>query len=286
MPDRYIKALAYRVWHGPLINYDGAEPLTHEELEFRVRVENGKATFEFTTKRFETESAALEAVRDFITRWEFLAGLQHGPHSFRLDFENAEFREKNPVSGGLQIRTTLTSPPGIVSVAVCELLPSYPKPPSETTGVKVTSNVRSMFDRYMGYRQGKERLDSMAYFCLTVLEGEACQEPGVGSRRSKAAKAYGVDRAVPNEIGRLSTEHGRRAGGNSRPLNYDERRFLKAATEAIIRRMAEKAHDRNADLPRITMRGLPRRWRPSRAALTARDLPAAGPAAPLREPTL
>ena len=86
-----------------------------------------------------------------------------------------------------------------------------------------------------------------------MLEGAASEEPGTGTRRLKAAKAYGVSRAVLDAIGRLSSEHGRKTDGKGNPLQPDERRFLEKATETIIRRMAEKADDPSKALPQMTL---------------------------------
>ena len=56
MPGRYVKALIYDVCRGPSVNYDKARPTTLESADFDVRVEDGKATFEFKTKQFERSS--------------------------------------------------------------------------------------------------------------------------------------------------------------------------------------------------------------------------------------
>ena len=257
LPDRYVKALVYDVRHGPSVNYDKAQPLGHEEEHFRVRVEKGQAWFEFNTKR-ATEEAAIRAVSDYIERWEFLAQLERGRDSFRLRLERAVFTEPDPIPGevrgsGLPIRAVVTLGNAQGVTYPC----GYPTPPSRTTGVSITPDVKSMFDRYKGYLEGKERLDGMAYFCLTVLEGAASQEPGKGSLRKRAARAYDLDPAVLNEIGRLSAKHGRKADGKDDPLKSDDRRFLEEATKRIIRRMAEKAHDPAKTLPKITLAGLP-----------------------------
>ena len=106
----------------------------------------------------------------------------------------------------------------------------------------------------------------MAYFCLTVLEWSVRDEPPEPRHqrrrfREKAAKEYGVDLAVLNEIGALSSEYGgvqaRKADGVGKDLKPEERRFLDVATNRIIRRMAERAYNRNGDLPKIGLIELP-----------------------------
>ena len=99
-------------------------------------------------------------------------------------------------------------------------------------------------------------LTSMAYFCLTVLEGTA------QDKRQQAATKYGISMTVLNRIGRLSTEkggpHGARKGeGVSSSLTPKERHFLEEAVKKIIRRAAEKVHDPDTSLKVITMSDLP-----------------------------
>ena len=65
MPDRYVKAQIYWIWHGRLTDYDNPQPVSFEETDFDVQVENRKATFTFK-KEFETEEQAREAVWHYI----------------------------------------------------------------------------------------------------------------------------------------------------------------------------------------------------------------------------
>ena len=153
MPDRYVKALVYDVRCGPSVNYEKAQPLYREEGHFRVRVEKGQAWFEFNTKR-ATEEEATRAVSDYIERWEFLAQLERGPDSFRLRLERAVFTEPDPIPGevrgsGLPIRAvaTLGNAQGVTYPC------GYPNPPSRTTGVSITPDVKSMLEPVQGLPQ-------------------------------------------------------------------------------------------------------------------------------------
>ena len=115
-----------------------------------------------------------------------------------------------------------------------------------------------MHDRYLGYREWRAPLASMVYFCLRVLElpwgrGRGTREP--------AASHYGVDEAVLDALGELSSTNGGVGATKAQgmPLEYtsEETRFLEKAVKAIIRRSAEVAHDPNARRPLITMSNLP-----------------------------
>ena len=115
-----------------------------------------------------------------------------------------------------------------------------------------------MYDRYMGYLQGRECLENMAYFCLTVLEDSAVQRPRKASTRRKpsskrkmAAEKYGTEVKVLTEIGFLSSEKGARKAGKD-DLTAEERCLLEGALKAIIRRAAERA----CALPKISLQEL------------------------------
>ena len=107
-----------------------------------------------------------------------------------------------------------------------------------------------MLDRFAGFRQGREPLSSMAYFCLTVLE----RNPG---GRAEAAKKFGISRNVLEKVGKLTSKKGgteaRKACGLHSDLQSGERRFLEEKVKQIIRRVAEVAHDASAIHPKITI---------------------------------
>ena len=161
MPGRYVKALIYRVEPH---NYEKPPPLVRELEDFTVRVENGEAKFEFK-RVFETEDEACETVRDYIADWEFLAQLERGPGAFRLRLDRPEFTAPNAIPGEVRLTTgSLHASAGMGSPTIVSHPRSYPEPPSATNGIKMTPDVRSMWDRYVGYRRDQERLPSMAYF--------------------------------------------------------------------------------------------------------------------------
>ena len=118
-----------------------------------------------------------------------------------------------------------------------------------------------------GYRlRSAEPLAAMAYFCLSILENvkhnvlqnskQKQQNP-----RSKAAEYYRIEEQVLDKIGELSSSKGgaeaRKADGVDKDMTNQERRFLKDATKAIIRRAAEKVYNSANDLPEILLSDFP-----------------------------
>src|SRR4029077_1846562 len=69
---------------------------------------------------------------------------------------------------------------------------------SRTSGeFRITPDVSTLSNRYWGYREGKEPLQAMAYFCLTVLLAGA-------KGRGKAAAMFRIDAAVLRKLGELT----------------------------------------------------------------------------------
>ena len=217
--------------------------MDHEEPDFRVKIANEKVCFEFK-KHHATAKEARKAIEEYICAWEVDAGLRlGGPNYFTLKFDHAQIEDRNPTPGGKDISVTVRAGTPTVTVSATADK-EYPPPPP---GLTITSDVRTLYDRYMGCRQGKEPLPSMAYFCLTVIE------------RGPTKKDFSS--RVRDKIRRLSSGKGgqqaRKADGKDKDLTDQDRRFLDKAIKAIIRRAAERAHDPDGDLPPISMSNLP-----------------------------
>ena len=261
MNDPHVVALFYNVKHSASVDYSDAKPLEHEEKDFKITIENDKACF-IMKAHYATEEEARKAVEEYIQVWELDAALQTGPTAFTLEFAYPHIKDRNPPpksDGFVNCSVTLRSPGGTLRASLAPRRRQYPKPPS--AGLKITPDVRSMFDRWAGYRLDKEPLASMAYFCLTVLEASAHPKNGdrknktrqPSAARRKAAKDYKIALDALSKIGELSSEKGGRdarkaAGRNTAGSNNDltpkETRFLEKAVKAMIRQVA--AHEYNS----------------------------------------
>ena len=255
MNDPHVVALLYRVNHDNSISYSRAEPLIHEDLNFLLVVEDNIARFDMK-EHYAAEEGARDAIENFIRNWESHACLERGSDCFRLEFEKAEIEDRNPTHGvkGIRIDAKFGALKSSVSLTIAA--PRYPAPPS---GVNFNDpDVQTMYQRYMGYREGNEPLASMAYFCLTFLETLSGQN---NNRRKASAQKYQIGKAVLNKIAMLSSNKGgqgaRKAIGADRDFTNQERIFLEQAIERIIRRVAEKVHDPNNTFQKITSSEFP-----------------------------
>ena len=179
-------------------------------------------------------------------------GLENGPSCFKLKFDHAQIEDRNPTPGGLELHAQPLRFDMMLSKAILTVSRNcYPPPPSRR--LTLNPDVQSMYDRYMGYLQGKEHLPGMAYFCLTVLTYLK------GMKR--AAAMYGISRRVLTKISHLSSTKGgnqaRKASGKDKELTAQDCRFLEETIKAVIRRAAEKAHAPDSDLPTISLSDLP-----------------------------
>ena len=257
MNDPHVVALVYRIEHSESIGYTRATPFCRNEQGFRLSVADRKARFDMHD-HFPTIEAADEALTEYRRAWEFEAQLERGPDTFRLVLErdNSEIIDRDPTPGHVRIAGKGIGV--LVDALPAKLLvepPAYPEPPSD---IALTPDVETMYERYMGYRRGREPLAGMASFCLSVLEAATREKKG---QRRVAARIYNIDKRVLSKIGYLSAKRGgaeaRKADGVQTDFNSQEQRFLEQAVRAIVRRMAECAHSPDKQLSKISLSDLP-----------------------------
>ena len=172
MNDPHVVSLLYRVDHSKSVDYSKAELLVRDEPAFRLEVKDNQARFELKD-HYATEEDARNAIEDYIHGWEFDTCLENGPDYFRLKFESAQIEDRKPISGVTNYRAIITTEILTISDTITVGVPNYPTPPS---GVNFCdTDVQKMYQRFMDYRQSKEPLASMAYFCLTCLENTTGQ---------------------------------------------------------------------------------------------------------------
>lgn len=257
MNDPHVVALIYKIVHGPNIHYDNADPTEHEAEGFFVKIEGEIVRFEMK-KHCASKEEAQETCDEYIQAWEVSAGLDLGPSAFNLKYDGIEIvdRKSTPETVKREIHDTLDLRDGglkIKRIYSHNPPPLYPPSPPE---IKITPDVRRMYNRFQGYRSGKEPLASMAYFCLDVLEVLA----GSNNRRNRAARYYNIDRDILREIGKLSSisggENARKAEGRGIDFTDQERCFLEKAIKKIILRVGEKSKNPNQNLPLISLSDL------------------------------
>ena len=252
MNEPYVVALQYKVEHTKSIDYSRAQPCDFRASEFDVRVEEDKVCF-MMKAHFATEREARNCVESYILGWELNAALLLGPDCFKLCFDWADVQDRSPTPGIVSVSARPIRFSFHVSAAQGTVSPaSYPPPPSRD--LERSPDVESMLHRYIGYRKNREPLTSMANFCLTVLETAARGRRAIPNR-------FRIATPVLTRVATLCATKGgvaaRKAKGLQTELTQPEQRFLEDAVKAMIRRVAEVAHDPNSPFQQITMSDFP-----------------------------
>lgn len=227
---------------------------------FDIRLERGRVAFEMKT-HFSTVEEARAITDDFVRRWEIVTGLEQNPGDLRFKYDNVDVIDLEPdeiegITGNLNVTT---SDDVLISEAVAIHI-GRGKYPSLPIGFAISPDMEAMYLRYKAYRENKERLTTVAYWCLTVLEDGFSPR----KKRREAAKCYRIDHEILNKIGQLSERRGTVSdarkypvGGSFDPLSSQERSWLEAAIKKLIFRVGQYAFDPSADLPLISMADLP-----------------------------
>ena len=267
MNDPHVKALHYRVIVGKDIDYNNAPPVSGITDAFDLSIDGDIAIFEMK-KHYPTAGEARAVVDRYLRAWDILIGLEYDPDDLRIDFSHADIIDRSPQKGGknvlnLQSRVTARSCTADVILHVSRArFPSFPNK------FIASPDAETMYIRYKAYRQNREKLTSMAYMCLTVLERSVDERDKAGGmNRKKAAKQYCIDIDVLSTLGNLCTEKGdtteaRKYPKNRTftPLHPKEKKWIVLVIKALIRRVGEYEYARStgAELKQITMGDFPK----------------------------
>lgn len=254
MRDPHVQAMRYAVGSGEGILYHDPEP---------VSFSNHLGTFELhdstlriaPVEHFSEEEEARRAVEPFLRAWEMEADLNSNLGMIRFTFERVELIDRDPPPPG---SAQVIAVKGVATISVdasASVQITYRKYPPPPITFRATPEVQHAYRRWIGFRSGKEPLQSMAYFVLTLLESAA-------GDRINAARSFNVELAVLGTIGRLSSTKGdpttaRKVGPGTQfqELTGAERQWLERVIPLVIRRLGE--HASGAPLAPIALRDLP-----------------------------
>jgi len=254
-----VKTIFYKAIPGKNVDYKKAPPIEGSFDHFNVRLENGEVAFEMKA-HFSTAEKARAITDDFIKRWEIVTGLEQNPGDLRFVYTNADIIDLEPDEHeGITGTLNLTASDVVVVSEAVSIHIGRGRYPSLPPKFAISPDLEVLYQRYKAFRENRENLTSMAYFCLTVLENRFAK-----GKRKKVAQLYKVEDKILEMIGQLSSRKGASSdarkypeGGNFDPLDSQERAWLDAAIKRLILRVGEHDFDPNADLPIITMSDLP-----------------------------
>ena len=267
MNDPHVKALYYRVIVGEDIDYGNAPPVSEITDEFDLSIDGDIAIFEMK-KHYPTAGEARAVADGYLRAWEILIGLEYDPDDLRFVFDRADVIDRSPHETekniiNLQAHIAASTATSNVHLHVPrERYPSFPQ------NFIASPDAETMYFRYKAYRQNREKLTSMAYMCLTVLEKRAVERDKAKENKKleKAAKQYCTSRSVLKKLAELSSTRGdsteaRKYSGNGTftPLSPKEKKWIESVIKALIRRVGEYEYARStgAELKQITMDDFP-----------------------------
>jgi len=203
---------------------------------------------------FANEEDARAAIEPFLRAWEIDADLRLGVGAIRFTSTRSEILDRDPPPPGTPQSLAISAAARGMAVASASLHITrgvYPQPPAR---FQITADVAIAHRRWLRYHDGREPLQSMAYFVLTLLEDMA-------GGRGQAGRVFAIDVAVLKTMGRLSAEGDEETarklqrGKALRGLTGAEKDWLEQAVKLLIRRIGERAS--GSPLGRLTLNDLP-----------------------------
>ena len=168
MNDPHVEALIYVVEHDKSSDYSLAKAIEIEHTTFHLKLEDSEARFELK-EHYPTWQQAQQAIQPFIQHWELRASLESGPGTFTLNFKRHEMIDRKPTPGVISVSAFPISFNFTISSPTVTVSRQFLQPPCERRMNIDNPDVQTMLHRYMGYRQEREPLPSMAYFCYEVF---------------------------------------------------------------------------------------------------------------------
>jgi hypothetical protein len=255
MRDPHVVSLRYRLQTDESTSYTNPPPVEHDTTTFSLRLAENVLCIQMKA-HFSSTELARSAVEGFLHAWELDAALNFGPGALRFVYEDASVIDRNPPPPGTREVVAAKGVAIGMSAASAKLHVARATYPSPSTRFRVSPDVETLWQRYQGYRKGREPLLSMAYFCLSLIESKA-------GGRSAAAAQFAVDEKVLRKLGEITSNRGDGATARKlnrkstvQPLSTSEIAWIKATVTAIIRRVAEA--DPSDPLPLLRMADLPR----------------------------
>jgi len=253
MNGSHVERLFYQVIIPEDVDYGNAPPLSGETDNFKLHLSKDKLLVEMKT-HCASEGEARGIVDDYLKGWEVTAGLLHGPGSLTFKFSNSIILDRPPDNENIRNSELNPSLSEVIMLSEnAQVHVAHAEFPALPQRFRLSPEAEMMYLRYKLYREGRESLLGMAYWCLTVIEYSA-------RGRTEAADQYRVDLKVLRRLGELCGNRGgineaRKLNGQAgvTPLKPEEREWIKTVIKTLILRVGEYAFNPIAKLTQITM---------------------------------
>jgi hypothetical protein len=173
MNDPHVNSIRYAFKADDDLFSDPCQPVVFQGPDYQITLKDKILTCEFKS-HFSKVSDAKAYLEPMLKSWIVDTGLQSGQELMRFDYIDADVTDRNPSLPGPANMASTIEGISLTSVrCTAKLLTvrsSYPAPPLDFS---LTSDVEILWSRYKNYLQEREPLPSMAYFCLSRVEGLA-----------------------------------------------------------------------------------------------------------------
>jgi hypothetical protein len=254
MNEPHVKSLTYKVVTAADVDYDKASSIEIDTPDFSVVASPSEAIFYMKT-HFSKENDAREVVEEFICAWDVVIGLDIAPGDLKLSFNHADIIDLSPDKDSNVLNVHLVEQ--AQATDHIKLHVSRAELPKPIDGFVVSPILETMYNRYRNHIEGRESLLSMAYLCLTIIEGSS------GSRKN-AAEEYNISKKVLDKLGGFVSERGgpeearkMPKSGTYAPLSHKEKEWIIKAVKLIIKRVGECGGVPANELPQISLGSLP-----------------------------
>lgn len=251
MKDPHVESLRYELKTVKDENYN-APPLRLKRDDYELNLDENLLTITFF-KHFAEVEKAKEFVESFLQSWEIYCGITYGQTEISFNYKDAKVIDRNPIKVKITeyVETTYDGNSKISDEVIVSFTRNkYPEPP---LNFKASQDVKTLWDRYQGYKEGKEPLFSMGYFCLTYLESQF-------KGRDNVSRMLNISTNVLNKLGTLLSRRGadktaRKVTKNLKKSTPKERLWIDQAIRKIIQQLGIQNSGNKPE--KLTMSDLP-----------------------------
>lgn len=238
------------------VDYDKAPPVKASNDYFEMKADNNEVCFSMKV-HCSSEIEARKFTDEFLRNWEIIIGLEHDPDDIIFKFEHADIVDLEPLQKSNNINLKASSCEHILfsdSVTLHVSRGKYPHPPNNFVS---SPDIETMFMRYKAYREGRDKLLSMAYLILTIVQSRS-------ETRKEAVDKYKIQREVLDKLGELTSTKGdeqeaRKApkDGMFKPLTSKERDWVISVCKLLIKQLGKYEHSGDGSILELRMADLP-----------------------------
>jgi hypothetical protein len=254
-PDLHVESVTFKLVPEVSVVYNDPPPIDFASDLADFRLADGKLRCTMK-KHFDRPDEAQRAIEPILRAWEVSSDIRSNRGAIRFRYDTANVIDRTPSEPGkprnlVLFAQSIASAAAFGTVTVTVGMKNYPQP---LLGFRLNPDAESLWLRYVGYLERREPLQSMAYFCLTLIES---MEGG----RQSASRKYRVSVAVLKKLAHLSSERGdrlsaRKAIPNQTPLAGTEAQWIEAAIKMLILRVGLR--EEIEDHPWIDLGDLPK----------------------------